>query len=209
MRPLRIAYANAIYHVYNQGVNKTPMFLSDRDSQFLIWLLAVAGNRYEVNIFCFATMQNHFHLLIQTKNPNISEVMWDIGYKYARYFNMKYNRVGHLFRNRFKSQLVVSDSYFRNVVSYIHNNPLEANLIKSIYEESSMVLTSFHDLMGITNDYPWLARKELFDYLGVNPNSPEVRDLLWKSIDREEFNKFTMDEKALEKMGNSKEITAA
>ncbi|MFH1760861.1 MAG: transposase [bacterium] len=200
MRKLREAYKNAIYHVYNQGINRENILIDVEDNEYFVWLLFEVSKKFPLHIFCFTTMLNHYHCLLQTLEPDISKVMWHVGYHLTRFINRKYRRIGPLCRNRFQGQLVLRHEYFRNVVSYIHNNPLEAGIITDIYESHPRIITSFHDLAGITAKYPWLAKRELFKILMVDPDSENLEGVLWKPIDQEAFHDFTVIETHYQKI---------
>jgi REP element-mobilizing transposase RayT len=204
MRMPRIKYANAIYHIYNQGVNRSDIFMDSEDNNFWLTLLQSTIKKYNTNVFCFVTMQNHYHCLLQTSEPNISDVMWYIGYFYVLFINKKYNRVGPLCRNRFQSQLVEDSNYFRNIVCYIHNNPMEAGLISDVYEYRRDILTSFHHLAGRNNNYYWLAKKQLFEYLDTSPSTKDFKHLLWKPISEDLFKEMTKIELSNQKINKQR-----
>lgn len=205
MRHPRIKYPHAIYHLYNQGVNRSDIFFDPEDNE--AWLSLIYGTirKFSTSIFCFVTMQNHYHCLMETTHPNISEVMQYVGFMFAKHINKKHGRVGYLFRNRYQGQLVENLSYLRTVIAYIHNNPLEAGMISDIEEEHPMVLTSYHDLAGNTNHYPWLARSRLFDFFQVSPWEKNAISNLWQPIDLETFKELTKIEKSVQKVTNMKE----
>jgi REP element-mobilizing transposase RayT len=123
----------------NRGIARRPVFETDEDRRFFLSLLAreVRAGRIEVHAFCL--MLTHFHLLVRSVTGQLSEAMRRIQNRYARWFNRTRRRDGPLFRGRFLSCLVDTLRYRRRVVTYIHDNPVEARLVSdpTRYEWSS------------------------------------------------------------------------
>jgi len=129
-RPLRIEYADALYHVTARGNARGAIVCDDRDRRKWLRLLADAATRCRWRLFAFALMDNHFHLFLQTPEPNLSQGMHDLDGSYAGYFNDRHERVGHVFQGRFKGVLVESQGHWLEVSRYIHLNPVRAGLVK-------------------------------------------------------------------------------
>lgn len=123
----RFVFENAFYHVFNRGVNKQPIFLSDDDYHFFLKKISDL-KKYDHSIYAYCLMPNHFHLSIQTRKTPISKIMASLSTSYSMYFNKKYERVGPVFQNRFKSILIESDPYFLKLSQYIYLNPVKAGL---------------------------------------------------------------------------------
>jgi REP element-mobilizing transposase RayT len=138
-RPLRVEYPGAYYHVINRGNNQEKIFLNDRDKQKFLEYLGKANERFSVIIHTYCLMSNHFHLLVQTPEPNLSRAMQWINVSYATYFNRKCGRCGHLFQGRFKAILIDADGYLKHLSRYIHVNPVRAKIVStpSKYQWSS------------------------------------------------------------------------
>ncbi len=102
-RPLRVEYAGAYYHVINRGNNQEKIFLNDRDREKFTEYLQKASERFSIRIHTYCLMSNHFHLLVETPEPNLSVAMQWINVSYAAYFNRKRGRHGHLFQGRLKA----------------------------------------------------------------------------------------------------------
>jgi len=126
---------SGIYHVMLRGVNKQRIFENPSDYAAMYRILRYVRdidtkqqNTEEPNYFLYAfcLMDNHVHLLIQPNSVEIGQLMKRIMTAYAQYFNNKYERIGHLFQDRFKSEVVEDDKYFFTLLSYIHNNPVKA-----------------------------------------------------------------------------------
>ena len=109
VRPLRVEYPSAFYHVIHRGNARENIFISDRDCEKFLEYLAKAVDRFEIKIHTYCLMTNHYHLLIETPQANLSRAVKWINVSYAAYFNRKRGRSGHLFQGRFKSILVDAD----------------------------------------------------------------------------------------------------
>jgi REP element-mobilizing transposase RayT/predicted DNA-binding protein YlxM (UPF0122 family) len=133
-RPLRLQFENAVYHVTARGNRKERLFLTKRDYDIFIEKLNDTFEKYSFICYAYALMGNHYHLVIKTPNPNLSEGMHYLNASYANWFRVKHNIVGVIFQGRFKSILVDEDSYALAVTSYVHGNPARAGLVKSIEE---------------------------------------------------------------------------
>ena len=130
-RGARFVFTDAFYHVFNRGINKQPIFISEPDYQFFLRKLDDLKNKYDHSLYAFCLMPNHFHISIQTRKVPISKIMASLGTSYSMYFNRKYEHFGPVFQNRFKSILIENDSYFLKLSQYIYLNPVKANLAKN------------------------------------------------------------------------------
>jgi REP element-mobilizing transposase RayT len=131
-RPWRIEYPGALYHVLSRGNERRDIFFDDKDRHLFIKTLGEMSDRFEVEIFAYALMPNHYHLLIQTHRPNLSRSMQWFGVSYTNRFNARHDRSGHLFQGRFKSILVENDAYLIELSCYIHRNPVRAGIARRL-----------------------------------------------------------------------------
>ncbi|MHA1629742.1 MAG: REP-associated tyrosine transposase [Candidatus Heimdallarchaeota archaeon] len=131
-RPLRIEFKGALYHIISRGNERREIFLGDDDYEIFLDVLEEMSDRFEVDIFAYVLMSNHYHLLIRTNQKNLSKSMQWVGTTYTRRFNLKHSRSGHLFQGRFKSILVQNDAYLMQLSCYIHRNPLRAGLVNRL-----------------------------------------------------------------------------
>ncbi len=131
-RPPRLLFKNAFYHIYNRGVNKAPIVADERDRRTFIHLLGENILKYQLRVFAYCLMDNHFHLFLQTPQGNLDQFMWDFQRNYAHFFNSRHNRIGTFFQNRYKSRLVNDESYALTLTRYIHQNPAEAGMISDL-----------------------------------------------------------------------------
>ena len=120
------------YHVISRGVERRKVFLDDEDfDQFLQILISVKSS-YKITVHVFCLMSNHYHLLLETEQKNISEAMRYLNAQYAGWFNRKYHRSGHLWQGRFKSYYLYDEKHFWTVSKYIERNPVVAGMVSEI-----------------------------------------------------------------------------
>ncbi|GAH20225.1 unnamed protein product [marine sediment metagenome] len=117
-----------IYHVIARGNERKDIFLDDEDKSKFIQIIINKKRKNEYTLYAYCLMNNHLHLLLKEGEGNISRVMRRINTAYAYYFNKKYNRVGHVFQDRFRSEPVENDRYLISLIQYIHNNPVKAKI---------------------------------------------------------------------------------
>ena len=129
-RPLRIEFPGALYHVTSRGDKRADIFEdSDDRNQFLLLLNDVCS-RFNWQIHAYCLMDNHYHLLIETLEGNLSLGMRQLNGVYTQRFNRKHDRVGHVFQGRFKGILVEKESYLLELARYIVLNPVRARLVR-------------------------------------------------------------------------------
>lgn len=133
-RPWREEYKGGIYHVIARGNNKEYIFKESIDKGYFIKQIkeTVEGMGYQV--YGFVLMDNHYHIIIQTLDKKLQEIMHQINNKYSKYFNVKYKRVGHVFQGRYKAILVQDERYLVELLRYVHQNPVEAHICKTVEE---------------------------------------------------------------------------
>lgn len=147
-RPLRIEYQGALYHVTSRGNRRQDIFLSDQDRELFLSILWSSFDVYDVYCYAYCLMDNHYHLLIQTANGNLSEVMRDINSIYSRKFNKNHGQVGHVLQGRYKSFLVDRDAYLFKLIQYTVLNPVRAGIVAhpADWEWSSYLATRLGDV---------------------------------------------------------------
>jgi putative transposase len=126
--PDRLEMPGGVYHVGWRGVLRGPIFLDDGDRTLFRLMLRRSERRLGWRVLLYCLMTNHLHLLVETPKPNLSLGMQRLGSAYARRFNAKHGRRGHVFEQRFWSSLVKSDRELELVAAYIHGNPVTAGL---------------------------------------------------------------------------------
>ena len=133
-RKARIDAPGALHHVIVRGIERKKIFRSDHDRQNLVNRLSELIPETRTDCFAWALIPNHFHLLLRTGAVPIAALMQRLLAGYAGWFNRKYNRHGQLFQNRYKSILCQEDIYLKELVRYIHLNPLRAGLVADMTE---------------------------------------------------------------------------
>jgi len=128
-RKKRVWYPGAAYHIYCRGNRKSLLFRNTNDYNYYLFLLKQAKLQYFHELFAYCLMSNHIHLQIRTKEVEIWKIMRWINLTYAKYFNNKYNLVGHLFQGRYGSNLIKDDAHNVSTSRYIHLNPVEAKIV--------------------------------------------------------------------------------
>jgi putative transposase len=129
-RPLRIEYEGAVYHVTARGNERRKIFFSKSDYDKFLHYVAEAKRKCGIKIHCYVLMSNHYHLVIETPEANISRAMHYINSSYTTYINIKRKRSGHLFQGRFKGIVVDRDNYLAELSRYIHLNPVRAKMVQ-------------------------------------------------------------------------------
>ena len=127
------------HHVANRGVEKRQVFVDNEDYDRFLTLLCQKCAKFDVNVHSYCLMSNHYHLLVETQEENLSKFMRAVNAQYAAYFNRKYKRVGHLWQGRFKSWFVTDEAYLYTLIKYIEFNPVKAKMVHELsqYEHSS------------------------------------------------------------------------
>jgi len=116
------------HHVINRGVNRENIFLTDEDKNIFLDVLEITRQIYHLTIHSFCVLDNHYHLLIETQQENLSLAVRYINSQYAIYFNKKYDRIGPLWQGRFKSWYVHNNEYLYLLFRYIEMNPVKAGI---------------------------------------------------------------------------------
>jgi putative transposase len=128
-RALRTDFSGAVNHVTSRGNERRPIFVDDRDREMFLQLLGRAVVRFGWSLAAYVLMTNHFHLLVQTPEPNLSRGMHWLNTAYVVWFNRRHQRSGHLYGGRFKAFLIEKESYFTAVLRYVVLNPVRANMV--------------------------------------------------------------------------------
>lgn len=134
MRLPRVLFAGALYHVCSRGNNQAPIFLDDADRAAFRALLQTVKAEFGVRLFSYLLLNDHFQLLIETPNGDLSKVMQRLNQGYTRYFNKRHGRTGHVFENRYKCRLVQKERYLMQLIRYMHLVPVKQGLAASAAE---------------------------------------------------------------------------
>lgn len=153
-RPIRIEFPNALYHVTSRGDRREDIFEDDQDRQTFLSTLKQVGAQFNWICYAWCLMDNHYHLLIQTPDGNLSKGMRQLNGVYTQASNRRYRRVGHLFQGRFKAILVDSDAYLLELSRYVVLNPVRAGRVK---KAADWPWSSYRASVGLEPAAPWLA----------------------------------------------------
>jgi putative transposase len=129
-RPLRLKFPGALYHVTSRGDRREPIFDDDVDRSMFLAVLEQGVERFNVAVFAYCLMGNHFHLVLETREANLSRLMRHLNGVYTQRYNRRHDKIGHLFQGRFKAILIDADNYFLEVCRYVDLNPVRAALVK-------------------------------------------------------------------------------
>ncbi|MBU3155295.1 transposase [Clostridium estertheticum] len=122
-RTARVKTDESIFHIMCKSISEVTLFKDDEDKKRYLLLIKKYKTLHNFKLYGYCLMDNHAHLMIDANGCDISKIMHGINFSYAMYFNRKYKREGHLFKDRFKSKIVNNDKYLRTLSLYIHNNP--------------------------------------------------------------------------------------
>jgi REP element-mobilizing transposase RayT len=144
-RPWRIEFEGALYHLLSRGNEGRDIFDDDRDRDVFLKTVGEMSERFEISVFAYVLMSNHYHLMVKTERANLKKAMHWFGTTYTQRFNFRHSRKGHLFQGRYKSILVQNDEYLLQLSCYIHRNPLRAGIVKRLadYRWSSYLVYAY------------------------------------------------------------------
>ncbi len=155
-RALRIEYEDAVYHVTARGNERRKIFFTKLDHEKFLDYIKAAKKKYGIFVHSYVLMSNHYHLIIETPNANLSKAMQYINGSYTTYVNIKRKRSGHLFQGRYKAIIVDVDTYLLELSRYIHLNPVRAKMVKKPEEYTYSSYKGF-----ISNKKDGVLTKEL------------------------------------------------
>ncbi len=116
---------NAIFHIMARSISEVELFRDDEDKGVYLLFVKKYQKLYRFKVYAYCLMDNHVHIMLDANGSDISKIMHGINFSYARYFNKKHKRHGHLFQDRFKSKMVLDNKYLCALSLYIHNNPVD------------------------------------------------------------------------------------
>lgn len=128
-RPLRIEYPGAFYHITSRGNERKKIFKDDYDRIKFLDILQKQSVKYGPLIHGYVLMPNHYHLILETPNANLSAMMQGLNCSYSIYYNRRHNRIGHFLQGRYLSIIVDRDGYLLTLSRYLHLNPVRAKLV--------------------------------------------------------------------------------
>ena len=181
------------YHIVNRGVEQRVIYKDNEDFKMFLELLCSGCQLYRVQLHCYVLMNNHYHLIIETREENLSRFMKHLNASYAIYFNKKYKRSGHLWQGRFKSWYVTDETYLYTLVNYIENNPVKAKIVNRVGEYP---YSSYQSLMEAVQPIACLKGSFVFQ------EYPDKKE-------REEFLQSTADERIVDEIKKASNLVVA
>lgn len=180
-REARIQSSTGMYHVMLRGINHQQIFEDEEDCYYMLSVLQNAQEQYAHDgkrlpdhciYYAYALMGNHIHLLVHAKEEEIGDTIKRIASSYVYYYNRKYGRDGHLFKERFKSEPVEDMGYFLTLLRYIHQNPVKAKIVSDIKDYE---FTSWHEYLGDSDiPFPVCNTKAVLNRISL----PELKELV-------------------------------
>lgn len=193
-----------VYHCMLRGINKQDIFFEEKDYLEFQNIIKKTKENFLYQLYSYVLMPNHIHLEIKDESQELSQIIHSMATSYAIYFNKKYQRVGHVFENRFQSKNVENSYYILNLVRYIHQNPIKAGIAKmeeykwssySEYFEKTKVkednkLVDTERILEMFSTEKEQGRKEFFEF---NTKSIKFQDSA-EFLEYEMKNKLTDEE---------------
>ncbi|MBK9426861.1 MAG: transposase [Gammaproteobacteria bacterium] len=162
-RPLRIEFSGALYHVTSRGDRQEPIFEDDEDRLAFLKILAEVVKRFNWLCHAYCLMTNHYHLVVETPDGNLSKGMRQLNGMYTQASNRRHGRMGHLFQGRFKAILIDKDSYLLELTRYVVLNPVRA---KRVRHPGKYTWSSYGAMVGEAPAPDWLATDGLLAQFG-------------------------------------------
>lgn len=153
-RPLRIEFAGALYHITSRGNGREAIFLDDQDRSLFLWVLSEVIRDFNWVAHAYCLMGDHYHLLIETPEGNLSKGMRQLNGVYTQRFNRRHGRVGHVFQGRFKAIIVQKESYLMELARYIVLNPVRAGMV---CHPGEWPWSGYRATIGFCATPPWLT----------------------------------------------------
>lgn len=162
-RPLRIELAGGLYHVTSRGNRREEIYLDDADRTHWLALLGHVCKRFNWVCHAYCLMDNHYHILVETVEGNLSRGMRQLNGVYTQYVNRRHNRVGHVFQGRYKAILVEKESYLLELSRYVVLNPVRAGIVTNI---DQWPWSSYPAMIGKSSCPEWLQADWILGQFG-------------------------------------------
>lgn len=172
-RKARKKAESGIYHVMLRGIDRQLIFEDSEDYLRFLDIVRECQEVCDFKLYAYCLMGNHVHLLLKVQNDGLETIFKRIGGRYVYYYNVKYQRVGHLFQDRFKSEPVDDDAYFLTVLRYIHQNPVKAKLCSKVEDYPfSSFMEYLHESTFVDTEFA-LSMIERSEFVRFN-NAPNT-----------------------------------
>lgn len=172
-RHSRLDAPGTLHHVIVRGIEKRKIVDDDKDRKTFVDRLGELSAETSTRIFAWALMTNHAHILLKSSDYGLSRFMHRFLTGYAVRYNLRHRRHGHLFQNRYKSIVCEEDSYFKQLVRYIHLNPLRARIVPSMRELDKYRWCGHAVILG-KQKTSWQDRRYVLDWFGRSEQKAKV-----------------------------------
>ncbi len=162
-RPLRLEFSGALYHVTSRGNRREDIYFGDVDRDMWLDVLGNVCSRYNWVVHAYCQMTNHYHLLVETVDGNLSRGMRQLNGNYTQRINRTHGLVGHLFQGRYKAILVQKDAYLLELTRYVVLNPIRAGMVSQLEE---WPWSSHSQMIGSADTPEWLDTEWLLSQFG-------------------------------------------
>jgi REP element-mobilizing transposase RayT len=176
-----------VYHVMLRGINRQEIFEEKEDYLFFLNLIKKAKEKCSFELLAYCLMDNHVHLLMMEADNSISEIIRIIAGRYGSWYNKKYDRVGHVFQSRFRSECVITPGSVLRVARYIHRNPLKAGICRNPEDYEYSSYTEYIGSPTIISLAPIMNFMTLTEFMRYNniSNSDEFLDIEGEKLPRQ------------------------
>jgi REP element-mobilizing transposase RayT len=166
-RPLRIEYAGALYHVTSRGNRRENIYQEDDDREFWLKVFSQVCSRFNWLCYAWCLMDNHYHIVIETIEGNLSQGMRQLNGVYTQNSNRKHGRVGHIFQGRYKAILIEKEAYLLELSRYVVLNPIRADRVNDI---ADWKWSNYSAMIGKELLPEWLETDWLLSQFGASKN---------------------------------------
>ena len=175
-RLLRLEFPGAINHVTSRGDRREAIYDDDEDRLSWLEILSKVCDRYNWRIHAYCLMDNHYHLIVETPDGNLSKGMRQLNGVYTQYYNRQHNRAGHVFQGRYKAILVDKEAYLLELCRYVVLNPVRAHMIKNM---DDWVWSSYLSMTGDNAPPDWLEVDWILSQFSVQRNRAEEKYIIF------------------------------
>lgn len=171
-RPLRIEYAGAVYHLTSRGNARQTIYVTDGDRQRFLRLLAQAIGRFQWTCYAYCLMGNHYHAVVETRAPTLSQGMRHLNGVYTQRFNQVHGRVGHVFQGRYRAIVVEKAAHLLELCRYVVLNPVRAGLVG---DPTEWPWSSYRATSGLDSAPSWLSAEGVLAHWGGTRRVAQAR----------------------------------
>lgn len=171
-RPLRLEYPGALYHVTSRGNGRSKIFRSSKDRATFLTVLAAVIQKYNWQLHAYCLMDNHYHLVVETPDGNLSRGMRQLNGVYTQTFNWRHHTTGHVFQGRYKAILVDKESYLLELCRYVVLNPVRAAMRD---KPEDWLWSSYRGTAGLSLVPEFLTTEWLLAQFGKRKNRSQSR----------------------------------